>query len=1361
MLKHFFQFTILFSIIFCAFTYNLAFSNTPLPELTAYNENLKDFSNWEIAKKTTNTAIAYSPDGRFIASGSGSTENSIRLWNVQSGEIINTLKGHTGTVWSIAYSPDGKVIASGSGDNSIRLWNAKSGKVIKTLIGHKSTVWSIAYSPDGKIIASGSEDSDIHLWDSQSFKLIKTLNGQHSISSIAYSPDGKFIASGSSFGYEAIRLWDAQSFELIKTLNSNIRGGVSTLAYSPDGKIIASGSANNKISFWNSQSLKFIKAIEEDTDLSFSSSLAYSPDGKVIASGYIDGDIRLWNALSYETIKTIQGHTGSVYSIAYSPDGKVIASGSIDSNIRLWNSQSGEIINTLSGQTSRVWSIAFSPDSKAISSGSGDNDIRLWNAQSGEVIKSLKGHLGSVLSVAYSPDGKVIASGSSDNTIRLWNIESGKTIKTINELANPIQSITYSPDGKTIATSFGSTIQLRDAQSGEIIETFIRGHTSSIRAIAYSPDGKIIASGSYDKTIQLWNSQSGEKIKTLYGHSNAVLSISFSADGKVITSGSADSTIRLWDVQSGKNTETFYGRINNASSIAHSPDDKSIAYGSNENSIRLWKKTTPATIKTMLGGTNGNWLTFDNKLNFKRSDNGSMLLRKKNGKIISAVPKSIKAVPKQSLSVSYKGQAVSLEGVKTTNFKLQVRNISKQPILWIKPKLASSKSFILHAPPSISRLESGQSQDLTVQVGAYLPYKQTKSSEAGTNLISPPGGPLQLQLYASEQTESNIVSIPVNVNPPKLELVRSVFVQSELSQPKKPETNRTKTTISTLTLSIQNTGQLPVGNMRFNLVVPDIPKLDEQRAQSELLKGEVIERAFTLPQNFKFKKNSKIDFQITTSGLPFFIWDFKSQSVEVDNFKWWIYLGLLILTLLLVTFVFYKKRYQHPTVIELSETPSALLRMPFEQLGEAQQRLTQTNRLDNILSGAGVSNRTLESAVPFAKLGTNDKAQLIAERLGAKVSPIQETLTNAPNIALYQLTFAEGFPLNIERVLLCFPGATVSEDVLSVLKHHPEAQARITLIMGADSDYQRQLITKAGDASNKWVAPQGTEITRLLLAPDAETALAEILAEQLSLQQISPYRIGGGVNNESVFFGRRELISQIINRDPANYLMAGGRQVGKSTLLKAIERRYADNPKVECVYLTLSSEVLVPRLASLLKLERTDSAEALATQLDECISESGQRFVFLIDEADRFISQEKAHDYAILNVFRRLSEEGNCTFILAGFWQLYQHAVLDYQSPIRNFGELLSVGELEKPACIELVTQPMKTMNLSYANETLVEHIVDSCGQRANLIAIACQHIVRNLPPKQRVIEAGDVDKALRSDELRRALSGWVVGETE
>ena len=442
---------------------------------------------------------------------------------------------------------------------------------------------------------------------------------------------------------------------------------------------------------------------------------------------------------------------------------------------------------------------------------------------------------------------------------------------------------------------------------------------------------------------------------------------------------------------------------------------------------------------------------------------------------------------------------------------------------------------------------------------------------------------------------------------------------------------------------------------------------------------------------------------------------------------------------------------------KLVTTPSDLLNVSFELLDEAHSQLIDDGHSE--IAWSGVNTNTIETAVKFITLSVSEKAQVLADRIGGEITRIDE----APNnMVLYKQRLARNFPLNLGHILLCFPDKTDVSNVFDALKKYAEAHnSHITLIIGNDDFYQTNLNGVTEDTDNKWIAPRGFEVTRLLLAPNPKEVLAKVLAGQLSLQQISPYRIGGGVNNDSIFFGRHELISQIINRDPANYLMVGGRQVGKSSLLKVIERRYADNPQVECVYLALSNEVLVPRLASLLKLQSTSDAEVLASKLDERIQKNGQRFVFLIDEADRFITREKSNDYAILNIFRRLSEEGRCTFILAGFWQLYQHAVLDYQSPIRNFGELLLVGELERFACAELVTQPMKTMNLSYANETLVNSIVDSCGQRANLIAIACQFIVRNLPPQQHVINIGDVDKALQSDELRRALSGWVVGETD
>jgi hypothetical protein len=355
------------------------------------------------------------------------------------------------------------------------------------------------------------------------------------------------------------------------------------------------------------------------------------------------------------------------------------------------------------------------------------------------------------------------------------------------------------------------------------------------------------------------------------------------------------------------------------------------------------------------------------------------------------------------------------------------------------------------------------------------------------------------------------------------------------------------------------------------------------------------------------------------------------------------------------------------------------------------------------------------------------------------------------------LQLSKNFPLNIPQLQVFFPNNLAVEDVFDQLKNIPQAQNDITLIIGNSSEYQRKLYAKTKDVSNKWIAPLGNELSRYLLSQDAETSLAEILAGQLSLQQISPYRIGGGVANESLFFGRTEILSQIINRDPANYLLVGGRQVGKSTLLKALERRYAENTSVACFYISLSNEVLIPRLATLLKLKKTTDPEILANNLEAAMRESGQRYVFLIDEADEFIQYEQ-QGYPILQVLRRLSEEGGCNFILAGFWQLYQYAVFDYQSPIRNFGELLQVGALEHEACLQLATVPMRSMQLEYVNSAIIETLVNACGQRANLISKSCQHIVANLPVRQRVIEAGDVHKALYSDAIRKELTGWVIG---
>ena len=154
-------------------------------------------------------SVAFAPDGKTLASAS--EDQTIRLWNADSGQPVNTLKGHSSWVTSVAFAPDGKTLASTSDDQTIRLWDADNGQLKTTLKGHTNWVWAVAFAPDGKIFASASDDKTVRLWDADSGQLKTILQGHTDwVNSVAFAPDGQTLASASSDG--TILLWDMSPY---------------------------------------------------------------------------------------------------------------------------------------------------------------------------------------------------------------------------------------------------------------------------------------------------------------------------------------------------------------------------------------------------------------------------------------------------------------------------------------------------------------------------------------------------------------------------------------------------------------------------------------------------------------------------------------------------------------------------------------------------------------------------------------------------------------------------------------------------------------------------------------------------------------------------------------------------------------------------------------------------------------------------------------------------------------------------------------------------------------------------------------------------------------------------------------------
>ena len=172
----------------------------------------------------------------------------MRLWKVESGQLINTLE-HTYGVHSVAFSPDGNTLASGSQDGIVWLWKVETGQLINTLTGPRGYILSVAFSPDGNTLASASYDGTVWLWDVESWQRINILTGHTDYtSSVAFSPDGTILASGSRDG--TVLLWNIESGQRINILTGH-GGWVYSVAFSPDGKTLASGSWDGTVLLWD------------------------------------------------------------------------------------------------------------------------------------------------------------------------------------------------------------------------------------------------------------------------------------------------------------------------------------------------------------------------------------------------------------------------------------------------------------------------------------------------------------------------------------------------------------------------------------------------------------------------------------------------------------------------------------------------------------------------------------------------------------------------------------------------------------------------------------------------------------------------------------------------------------------------------------------------------------------------------------------------------------------------------------------------------------------------------------------------------------------------------------------------------